>query len=135
MNCLRRIAAKRLRDANQVAIIAKAAGVVLRNRMRPDFASQSWRWHARIQISSRSTHPVADYHARAERAEDCAATLRASYRGAGAGATDCTHRSVSAASLLDDRSAALSRSGTGFHSGSRLERRADAARISMHLRS
>src|SRR6266481_7281930 len=90
MNCLRRIAAKRLHDANQVAIIAKAARVVLRNRMRPDFDSQSWRWHARIQISSRSTHPVADHDARAERAEACAATLRASYRGAGAGATDCT---------------------------------------------
>src|ERR1700722_6444959 len=130
----RRIDAKRLRGAKQVAIIAKAVRLVLRNRMRPDFfATCVWSWYARIQISARSTYFVADHHAGAERIETRAATLRASYRGAGPRATDCTGRSRSAASLLDHRCASLSRGGTRFHSA-RGERGADAARISMHLR-
>src|ERR1700691_900279 len=108
----RRIEAKRLRGAKLPAIISKAATLVLRNRMRADwFATYAWRWYARCQTGNRSTHPVADHYAGAERAEAGAATLRASYRGAGASATDCTCRSGSAAAILDDRSAAVSRSG------------------------
>src|SRR5271168_1517360 len=130
----RRIEAKRLRGAKLPAIISKAARIVLRNRMRPDFfATYAWRWYARCQTGNRSTHPVAPIHAGAERAEARAATLRASYRGAGAGATDCTGGSRSAAAILDDRSAALSGSCAGVHAGSR-ERRADSARLSMYLR-
>jgi hypothetical protein len=102
-----RIEAKRLRGAKQVAIIAKAVRLVLRNRMRPgSFATYAWRWYARIQIFAGSTHSVADHHAGAERVEARAATLRASYRGAGPRATDCTGCSGSAAGVLDYRSAA-----------------------------
>ena len=130
----RRIEAKRLRGAKQVAIIAKAVRLVLRNRMRPDFfATYVWRGYARCQTAIRGTHLVADHDAGAERVEARATTLRASYRGAGAGATDCTGRSGSAATVLDHRSTSLSRSGTGFHAACGCERGADAARISMHL--
>jgi hypothetical protein len=134
--CRRRIKAKSLRGVNWVAIIAKAASLVLRYWTAPGFvASRIGRWHARIQTSNRSTHPVADFHARAQRVENRASTLRASYRSAGAGATDCTGRSGSAAIVLDDRSLAVISTGAGDSAARSRKCGADAARISMHLRS
>ncbi len=132
--CRRRIEAKRLRGAKQVAIIAKAARLVLRNRARPDFfAGRTWRCYARCQAGNRSTHRIPDPCARHRRVETIAAAIRASYRGAGTRATDCTSSSGSAAGFLDDWRAASARTSTGDHTAYSGERGADATRISMHL--
>src|SRR5208283_177941 len=132
--CQRRIEPKRLRGANQVAIIAKAARLVLSNRGRPGFiAIRTWRWYARCQAGNRSTHRVADPYAGVQRDKILAAAIGANYRGAGTRATDCTGGSRSAAVLRDDRSAAGIGGGTGDFAGWNCERGADAARISMHL--
>jgi len=125
---------KRLRGANQVAIIAKATRLVCRKRTRRGFiASQSWRWHARCQVGNRSSYSFPDHCACAERVKILAAAMRASYRGAGTRATDSTRGSRSAAGILHDRSAAGARSGAGDQASWSRDRRADAARISMHL--
>src|SRR5580658_9680928 len=132
--CRRRIDAKSLRGANQVAIIAKAARLVLRFYTRPDFfAARPWRCYARCQADSFSSHRVPDPYACAQRVKARAPTVRTNYRSAGTGDTDCTSGSRSAAGLLDYRRAALAR-GRSRHCAARCsDRGADPARISMQL--
>ncbi len=125
---------ERLRGANQVAIIAKAARLVLPSCGRARIISKRrWRSHACSQTDDHIARTFSDPHACAQRLETRAAAIRASYRGAGAGATDCTSRSRSAAAILDDRCAAGARSGAGKLDRGRCHPAANSAIVPMHL--